>query len=233
MKIVPIVLMVILIAVLVYFLYMYYTAKTNSLTTVTKMNLNNSNAAIPTTSLTSPQSTRYAYGFWVYVNTWNSTLQKNLFYRSGSPPNSDGTFPANAADFNIYLDTTSPTLNCVFKSSTANANPVIPITTNFPIQKWTQVIVSVDDSVVDFYIDGKLVVSTQLPNLPVVSSNDINFGSPYDIYLAQLNRWPSAVDPNTAWSSYLSGSSSLGSSTYNVQLAVFKDQVETNTFNIV
>jgi hypothetical protein len=231
MKFVPIVIMVILVIVLVYFLYLYYSTKSTSLTTVKKLNLNNTNSAISIDSLTSPNSTRYAYGMWIYVNTWNSTVPKILVYRNSTPP-STGATPFTNPDFALWLDASTPTLYCNIGSTTKpNAN--ITVTNNFPIQKWTQVIVSVDDTIVDIYLDGKLIVSNQLPNIPIVSANPISFGYPYDIYLAVLNRWSSALDPNTAWNSYLSGSSSLGSSSYNVQLSVFKDQVETNSFNIV
>ena len=84
----------VIIILLVYFLYINYW-KQNVL--FEKINLNNSVPNITYASLSNPGSTRYSYGLWVYVNSWN-TSQKNIISRGN--------------DFSLYLDQTSPILWC-------------------------------------------------------------------------------------------------------------------------
>ena len=221
----------VIIILLVYFLYINYW-KQNVL--FEKINLNNSVPNITYASLSNPGSTRYSYGLWVYVNSWN-TSQKNIISRGN--------------DFSLYLDQTSPILWCKIgvKPDASSAN--IIITNNFPIQKWTHVIVSVDNNIIDFYIDGKLLLSKQINGIPVVSTADISFGgssistasattapansSAPDIFLAKVYRWVYPMDPQSAWNEYLSGNGqSLLIPNYNVQLELLKDNVVNKKYSL-
>lgn len=213
---------IILGVIVILFLYVLYTnyIKRNSLVSTT--NLSNSKINIPYMSLQSRDSSRYSFGLWVYVNSWNNINTKTIFSRNG--------------DFDLILDSTSPNLflniNCPnFTPATQKIN----LTNNFPIQKWTYVIISVDNQIIDFYMDGKLVLSKQLPVLPIVSKNDITLGDSYgpDIVITALNRYTEPMDPATAWKNYLNGNgvSNTGSS-YNVQLAVLKDDVVQNNYTL-
>ena len=109
------------------------------------------------------------------------------------------------------------------------------ITNNFPIQKWTYVIVSVDNQIIDTYLDGKLVSSTKLTYVPIVSQGDINIGqgNPQDIYLASINFWPTPMDPQTAWNYYLQGNglSNISSGT-NIQLSLLQNNITQKTFSL-
>ena len=221
----------VIIILLVYFLYINYW-KQNVL--FEKINLNNSVPNITYASLSNPGSTRYSYGLWVYVNSWN-TSQKNIISRGN--------------DFSLYLDQTSPILLCKIGVNPDASSANIIITNNFPIQKWTHVIVSVDNNIIDFYIDGKLLLSKQINGIPVVSTADISFGgssistasattapansSAPDIFLAKVYRWVYPMDPQSAWNEYLSGNGqSLLIPNYNVQLELLKDNVVNKKYSL-
>jgi hypothetical protein len=210
----------VIIILLVYFLYINYW-KQNVL--FEKINLNNSVPNITYASLSNPGSTRYSYGVWVYVNSWNSS-QKNIMSRGN--------------DFSLYLDQTSPILWCKIGVKSDGSSPNIIITNNFPIQKWTHVIVSVDNNIIDFYIDGKLLLSKQINGIPVVSTADISFGGSTDstapdIFLAKVYRWVYPMDPQSAWNEYLSGNGqSLLIPNYNVQLELLKDNVVNKKYSL-
>jgi len=189
----------VILLVLVYYLYYYFTTPTALIKSVY---LNTSNPPISVTSMSSPLSANYSYSVWVYVNTWNNTNEKLLFSRG---PDTSPTGISNS-DFILYLDVTEPTLWAQFSSSNPKQiNPPIQITTDFEIQKWVQLIVSVGGQFVDFYLDGKLVSSVKLNNVPVITSTPINFGTNSDIYLNHLLFTPSQTDPQSAWNSYLAG----------------------------
>jgi hypothetical protein len=156
----------------------------------------------------------------MYVNTWSSNNVKTIISRG--------------SDFSIKLDQTTPKLYCNFSSMTGDASSNILITNNFPIQKWTYLIVSVNSQIIDIYLDGKLVISQKLSYLPKVSTNDIALGdsnSP-DIILAKLQRWPKTMDPQTAWNNYLQGNGISSTTNYNVKLSVLQDNIEQKKFTL-
>jgi hypothetical protein len=207
----------IIVVFLLYYLYTTYLNKGSNLTT--KVDLKTSNPAIPFSTLPNNTSTRYAYGVWVYVNTWNSNFVKTILSRG--------------SDFKLTIDQTNPTLRCNV-AAVQGTNPDIVVTQNFPIQKWTYVIISVDNQIVDCYLDGKLVLSSKLPNIPIVSSADIAMGDSNnpDIFLALLNRWATPMDPQTAWNNYLQGNGMSSSSNMNIKLAVLQDNIEQKAFSL-
>jgi hypothetical protein len=187
---------------------------------ISTVDLNKSNPSILANTLPSPQASRYSYGLWIYVNTWSTTNEKKIISRGD--------------DFVLSLDKTSPTLKCKFKLNGKPSSKEIVITNNFPIQKWTYVIVSVDNQIVDCYLDGKLVLSTKLANLPVTSSADISIGdkTTTDIFLSMINRWTYPMDPQTAWNNYLRGNGYTKSSSYNLKLSVLQDDIEQAKFAV-
>lgn len=228
MNIVIIVLGVIVL-LLLYYLYKKYIDTPSELNTYSQ--LNNGSVNVPYSSLTNGGAANYYYGAWVYINTWNSQNNKTIMSRSsGAMPTAGwGNSPP---DFWLWLDSTTPSLK-VFVQSVGNTSApgrtdgwTANITNNFPIQSWVYVAVSINGKVMDIYLNGKLISSTQLPNIPLVSSNGMYLGDATnpDIYLARVSRVPSALDPQTAWDNYLAGNgvSSTGGS-YNVQLQLLQN----------
>jgi hypothetical protein len=219
----------IVIIILFYVLFTNFTSTSKTLISSTA-NLMTQQPNI--TSINSPTSTRYAYGVWIYINTWNNNANKYIFARSNN--------------ISLYLDKTSPTLYCDVKMND-NTSTTLLITSNFPIQKWCQVIVSMDNQFADCYIDGKLVLSRKLDKLPLSppdSSTPIVLGSngstgsyvPLDISIMSFQRWTEPVDPQSAWASYMSKSNS-GSvanvfTSYGINMNILQDNVVKNTFRL-
>jgi hypothetical protein len=213
-----VIVLIVVIVLLVYFLYK--ASKTSSSSSTTLYNLNNTNTAIVNSDLTNPTSYAFSYESWIYVNTWNNTIDKVFYYAS---PGAD-TSVKNTL-IKLKLDKTTPTLTCKINAAgTDSANPPIIVTNNFPIQKWVYVVISVDSQIVDCYLDGKLIKSTKLPFLPNTSLNyDINFGT-CDSYITGFKRNANAVNPQTVWSNYMSGNGYSGNS-YGMNVAITKDDV--------
>ena len=113
--------------------------------------------------------------------------------------------------------------------------------TNFPIQKWVYVVLSIDSTIMDMYIDGKLIRSDKFTLKPDVPDKlySIVFPTPTTntlIYLARFERNPVAMDPATAWSKYMAGNggnyfSSLFSS-YGAAFTITKDNLEVNKLSL-
>ena len=209
------------ILVLLYLLYIYYNTTSNTLSSTASLKVVNPSI----TSISEPTSTRYAYGIWVYVNSWNNNnINKVIFSRSNN--------------ISVYLTPSSPTLNCDVTMSN-NTTKTIQITDNFPLQRWVYVIVSLDNQYLDCYLDGKLVKSSRLystyaggtiipatPGSSTTSPIVLGSSTPFDAVISKFTRWTTPMDPATAWSTYLSSNSSsfFGSlRSYGASLNILKD----------
>ena len=220
----------ILIIILLYVLFTYFTSTSSTLVSST-VNLMTKQEDIK--SINSPTTSRYAYGVWIYVNTWNNNAKKNIFSRN--------------ENISLYLDQNSPTLKC---DITLNTTPVskatLIISNNFPIQKWCQVIVSVDNQFIDCYLDGKLTLSRKLDSLPKTppdSTTPIVLGgsgaasyTPTDMSIMGFQRWTKPLDPQSAWNSYMekSNSGSLANtfSSYGINLNLLQDNVLKSSYKL-
>ena len=227
----------IVIILLIYVLYKYFSKSSSSLGALIDMSTTSSTVPLITKDkVVNSTSARFSYGIWVYINTWDATQTKNIFYRQNSTTSSK-------YDIRVYLDKTSPTLYCDFYTQQTTsagvsdpATETVAITSNFPIQKWVYIIVSVDSKLVDTYIDGKLITSQELKALPYVSDTDIFVGN-FKAYAAQFQRWTTPMDPQTAWKNYMSGNggSALTKmfSSYGIDITFKKDNVEQNKFKLL
>jgi len=211
------IILAIIVIILIYVLYAYFVKKSTVL--ATSASLLNSNT--PITPLNSGQSTRYAYGIWVYVNTWNTTSQKIIFTQQNS--------------VTVYLAPDKPSLYCHIAQTPAGQD--ILITDNFPIQKWVYVVISSDNMIIDCYLDGKLVNSTKLagtPNTPNTNPS-VSLGSGWDCYIAGFQNWNGPIGPQQAWDTYLSGQGNALTrffSQYSVNIAVKKDNVQQSSYTM-
>ena len=222
----------IVIILLIYVLYKFFRNDTGRILTKSS-NLNTTNedtTAVASDSISSDDSKIYSYGLWLYVNTWSSTSTKTIFRRQN-----EGN--SNKDDIRLYLDSITPTLKCDFYTNYSTNTPLetVNITNNFPIQKWVYIIVSVDNKIVDTYLDGKLITSQQLNKTPTVSKGDIYLGK-FDAYLANFQNWKSAMDPQTAWKTYMSGNGGTAISkmfkSYGIDFSLKKDNVEQYKLNV-
>ena len=229
-----------------------YTTTSGGMNTLlaTTVNLNTKPPQDPVlvAKLTNPQSTRYAYGIWVYVNTWDTNMNKVIFSRH--------------KDILLYLDKTTGVFNCVIGSKKSfysesviegklnkamnpdmlepsyKATPnFITVMNNFPIQTWVNIVVNIDNTNSDIYINGKLVKSIQINQVEPDKTNDLYYGNGYDAAVAGFNRWSLPVTPNQVWNQYLNGNGSgslanmLGGS-YNASVTIKKNNAITSQFNL-
>jgi hypothetical protein len=136
-------------------------------------------------------------------------------------------------DFTLQLDNITPNLYCYLGLQGAATPQKILVTNNFPIQAWTYVVISVDNQIVDAYINGKFVLSSKMPNMPVVSTSDIAMGDSGlpDIFLMGLTRWDYPMDPQTVWTTYLKGNGQ-SSSNFNMVVTTYQNNVEQSQFSL-
>lgn len=229
MNVVAIILAIVVI-LLFYILYRYFTVSATELTSTASL-LETSPSI---TLVNNPTSTRYTYGIWIYVNSWDTSAEKTIFKRNNN--------------IHLYFDRSSPTLKCEMSMSNSGAPVIMEITDNFPLQKWVHIVTSIDNQYLDAYLDGKLIRSARIytqpeaaveadqangvqaipaipESMPVQPGMDtVNIGSGYDAYISNFNHWASPLDPQTVWSVYKEGNGQSNMknfmSSYGVDLSI-------------
>jgi hypothetical protein len=207
--------------IVVILLYLIYTFLFPSKSQVaTKNYLANGVANVSFEKLENPSSPKYSVEVWVYANS----LSDNL---SNFSDNTGG----NMAEGLIFAITNKIYLN-IFKDSTLafynHSYSTLPtvVAPNFPLQRWVYVVISVDNTLVDLYLDGKLIRSAKMragytPVVPTIDSS-FTFGKG-DIYIAGMNRTATTTDSNTVFQNYMKGNAGLKVPGYTVSLDFLKN----------
>lgn len=179
-------------------------------------------------TLSIPNSTRFSYYIWIYVNVVDPSIDENIFKVSDTSVTT--TTGRNGDLLSLYVKNTTDLYVDVLTGTNNDLTPII-LTSNFPMQSWQQVIISFDNTHLDIYHNGKFLKSTHFTNdkLPVKTSSKsiIDFGttkSDINIKLFSVLEYP--MDPQTAWNKYVEDSkTSNGANTVNYGL---KLNVSTN-----
>ena len=218
--------MIILLAtiLIVVIAYMISTSLSTTTSISKEVDMKDKTADISASSLTRPDATRYAYNVWVYMDK-PITTSASIFSRT--------------RDLGLFINGNTSTLSLQLYRK--NATSTYQITNNFPLQKWVFVTVSVDNSTIDMYLDGKLVKSVIDPSDSNSHAPDgtspITFGVLPGTYMTKFSRVLVPSNPQTAWGLYMEGSGSnrgVGNlaNRYNVNLSLMKDNVLTNSLSL-
>ena len=226
------IILIVAILVLLYVLYAYYTDSSSELVQTASLL-----TPVPAISdISGPKNTRYAHSVWIYVNTWDNNTDKVIFSR--------------ADNLKLYLDKTSPVLKLDVTMNDTTTEPMI-ITNNFPLQKWVNVTISMDNQFADAYIDGKLVRSQRffkkienngsaIPIVPPGKEIPVYLGNTdgnFDAYATRFRRWTTPIDPETAWDVYMkgNGSSKMASALNDIgiDLSILQNNEEIKKFSLM
>lgn len=188
-------LIIVLFLVVVYILsWMFNGTKTLSSFASAKTQL-----IIPSTSMPQGSSVNYAYSIWIYIDDWSYRYgeEKIIFLRgtigSAFMPSLSLAPTDNTLDVNVSMDD-----NTSFEYS-------VP---NIPLQKWTNLIVSLNNKSMDTYINGKLVKTVVLTSLPSMDPNASIYLTPnggFSGYTSRFNYWSDSINPQEAWNVYKNG----------------------------
>lgn len=198
---------ILLIVALVVIVYVFFFFFSKTTVLADRLDLAKTNASKTADDLVTPESSIYSYECWVYVYMPKNNIgtgKKFIFYRDSK----DNTASKNIG---LYLDgANKPKLQLEYTNAGDDGNTPgtiqpITITDNFPMQTWAHVIVSVQNNYIDIYLNGKLVKSIRDDAIDVPSATSPLVFGQLGAYLASFKRTTTATDPQTAWTSYLSG----------------------------
>lgn len=174
--------------------------------TTSTSNKNISLLTTPTTVLLddsqNKSSVNYTYVFWINIHSWINNDTKSIL-----------TFSESATDtsnpkFKVYLDPNDSNMYCDILTNEGVKK--ILITSAFPLQRWTQVLISVEDRNVDCYVNGKMTNAVLLtsPQSQITNADSkpaiiVGGNKSFDAYIQKLARATYAVDPYTVWTNYV------------------------------
>ena len=218
----------VILLVVIYILYKVISEKGKLVSS--KIDLSAANGSIGYSTLTNPKSSRFCFSLWVYMEALNPTGNTKVF----SIDKSSTKF------FELKFNNQSTLYYDILLDNNSTATNEIMV--NYPLQKWVCVMVSVDNKVVDLYIDGKLIRSQQLDNLPASTDSDHNVtygdcnSNSCKGYIAKFERLSKPMDPATAWSKYMDGNGgnyfSKLLSSYGASFTLTKDDLDLRQFTL-
>ena len=188
-------------------------------------------------------SNNYAYSIWFYVTDWSYKLGefKDLLIRGsksghGSPRISLGPYENNLV---VSISTFHPKTNQNYTG--AAGRPPNKDTTcriqNFPLQRWVNLIVSLNNRTLDLYLDGKLVRTCILPfpakvvpNAPVIITPNGGFKG----FTSNLQYFSNALNPQECFNIYRAGPKCDDNllSKYKLRVSYLVDNKEEAEFTI-
>jgi hypothetical protein len=161
----------------------------------------NSPLTKPYQDLTNPTAITYSYQCWLYLSAPTS-VSTSLFSRGDGVNN----------EFEVDLSGQQLVLKGGTGSPATKPTQIMVITNNFPIQKWTYLVINVLNlSTYEAYINGKLVKTVNVSNSNdykpfskmsnlVIGNSAISSG-----YVTKFTRTASSMDAKDVWKTYLSG----------------------------
>jgi len=230
-----------IVIILLYVLYKYYFA---SNTLAKQLSLATTNSPIAISNQSNAQN--FNYGLWLYVNSWDTNNTKLIFRDADSNAN---------AKLALFLEQNSPTLDLFIRTTTSTT--LINITKNFPVQSWCYIAVNVNKNYVDCYLNGKLIKSVFLSNLPTFNVTQLTVGGgsnkvdgldsgnavaigtsgtpqAFDATITSFIRSPTIVSPQDVWNTYLAGNGMSGLiPAYGVNIDLTKNNQVANSYTII
>ena len=159
----------------------------------------------------------YAYSIWFYVNDWGVDLAQTkplLIRGKKGHHNPSITLAPYENNINIKITTYPTKGGSDNMESASHGSTTHPCTVrNFPLQKWVNLIVSLNGRTLDVYIDGKLVRTCILPGVAKVDSNaniNITPGGGFNGYTSNLQYFAYPLNPQEAYNIYKEGPGTSG-----------------------
>jgi hypothetical protein len=181
-------------------------------------------------------STNYTYSVWFYIRDWNYRFGENKYILSRK--NADGNPAPSLTLGSIKNDLDIAITYYADATKTDNAVQNCNIS-NIPLQKWVNIIVSLNGRAVDVYLDGKLVRTCLLPGVAkVVSGTPVNItpDGGFSGWTSNIQYRANPVNPQEAYDIYKQGygGSILGDlfNKYRIKVAFLEDNIETSSFEL-
>ena len=196
-------------AIVVYVIYTFFIKKLKLLSTCRS---GTKSLTIPAKKLPGKQITsNYAYSIWFYVSDWQHNIGEDKVLLQRGISNPKITLARYENNINISVDT-NPT-----NDSQPSQSPTCSIN-NFPLQRWVNLTISLNNRTLDSYLNGKLVRTCILPNTVMVDANaavKLTPGGGFKGWTSNLQYFSSPLNPQEAYNIYAQGPKCGGAGFFN------------------
>jgi len=183
-------------------------------------------------------SSDYTYSMWYYVDDWNYKFgqEKMLWSRDDDSKQPGPSVSLGAMENDITIKVACYATN---SQSVDQSNVHKCTVKNFPIQKWVNLIVSMQGETLDVYVDGKLHKTCVLEGVPKVSTNSDVLVTPkggFSGWTSNFQYMDNACNPQEAYNIYRKGygGGGLGNALnkYKLRVQLLKDNDVTGGFEL-
>lgn len=182
----------------------------------------NERAEISKKLIDDPNSVRYYYEGWFYIDANQPIVTGNVLFNYGK----NFVVALVGSTLNVYTGLPDAAVDNKGVMSTNGNKPLVSIP-NFPFQKWTFLVIHVDGQTVDLYIDGKLIKTVKSSGfIPTNADDTISYGNQYTLgRITRFKRVSENINPQGVWADYMLGSGQGYSiSNYHVNAQITKNK---------
>jgi len=195
----------------------------------------------------------YSFSVWTYIDEWSVNYGNNKNILALAPGERSPCFFAlffskTTNDLNIYVEPANPT-NEEPSGNLYNSLSSTCSVTNFPLQTWVNISVSVYNRAIDVYIDGKLIKTCSMTTVasPISKNTAIFVGgnrTPSNMqvpgfsgFIASVVYSPNVFSPKEVWDIYSRGYTNSAFDLnalkrYKLELSFLKDNSVLKSFSI-
>jgi hypothetical protein len=198
----------------------------------------------------------YSFSVWTYIDDWGVNYGKSKNILAIAPGTSSNSicffaiyFSKTTNDLNIYVEPANPESPAKTTDNIYNSIPATCSVTNFPLQTWVNISVSVYNRAIDVYIDGKLIKTCSMTTVasPISTSSTIYIGGNktpdnnqvpgFSGFIASVVYSPDVFSPKEVWDIYSRGYTNSAFDLnalkrYKLELAFLKDNSVLKSFSI-
>lgn len=223
---IAVIILFIIICILAYVLYIYYTPTTITSGVVPLANTN----TIAAVDIVSPTASSYHYDLWIFVN-------------GGS---ADGAFAPIFSHGKLSVGLTATQLKICYLGEGAAAAATytdIIVHDDFPLQKWMFINLVINDNIMEFYLNGKLVktkqlTATEMAAIAHTKNDTITYGNArLSGHITRFTRLAEKITSDEVWAKYLTGNGISGSAQtsgkYGVALEIERNNQPFGSYKMI
>tara|TARA_B100001057_G_scaffold488674_1_gene573503 strand:- start:44 stop:733 length:690 start_codon:yes stop_codon:yes gene_type:complete len=220
----------VIVVLILYVLYLYYFGDSSKKVLVGMHDAQNE-VIVSGGSMPPGASSDYTFSIWVFVANWNYNIgkKKPIFIRGNGQADDD--CPRMEFDSNLNnIDVTVSVFNSQPKTCTLE---------NVPLQRWTNIIMTINNRALDLYLDGKLIRTCYLDNVPKIipgANLALTPSGGFKGNTAKFQYLSRAINPREAYTIYKEGYGESGLfslvSKYKLKFAFVKENKELNSFTL-
>lgn len=180
----------------------------------------------------SNSSTNYTYSMWFYVNDWNYKFgqPKVLWERLDKDNKASPAVTLGAMENDITISVACFPTSSSPLAGEDNSHLQNCVVKNVPLQKWVNLLISLDGETLDVYLDGKLYKTCVLDGVPKANSDADVHVTPdggFSGWTSNFQYWDKSSNPQEAYNIYKAGygGGALGSilNKYRLRVQFLKD----------